>query len=69
MGIFMICAIQHLFLIDCIRFWFELISQKINEMKNLKMAHFTFIISYHLPFLMGICSNYHEHEIYEKKMV
>jgi hypothetical protein len=45
----MIYAIKHLFLIDCIRFWFELINQK-NEMKNKKMAHFTFIIFYHLPF-------------------
>jgi hypothetical protein len=41
--------------LDYIRFWFELVNQKMLEMKILKMANFTYLVIFHLK--MIICQN------------
>jgi len=49
MSIFMVYVIfKNLFLfINCIKSWFELVNQKTFEMKFFKMAHITFLVTFH----------------------
>ncbi len=40
---------------DYVRFGFELINQKIFEMKILKMTHFTYLVIFHMKVI--VCQN------------
>ncbi len=41
--------------LDYTRFGFELVSQKMSEMKILKITHFTYLVIFHLK--MIVCQN------------
>jgi hypothetical protein len=41
--------------LDCTRFGFELVNQKMFEMKILKMTHVTYLVIFHLK--MIVCQN------------
>ncbi len=41
--------------LDCTRFGFELVNQKLFEMKILKMTHLTYLVIFHLR--MIVCQN------------
>ncbi len=41
--------------LECTRFGFELVSQKMFEMKILKMNHFTYLVIFHLKVI--VCQN------------
>jgi hypothetical protein len=55
--IYVICSIINFFFFffDNIRFWFELVNQKMLKMKIFKMAHLTYLVIFHLK--MIICHN------------
>ncbi len=48
--------------LDYTRFGFELVSQKMFEMKILKMTHFTYLVIFHLK--MIVCQNVNLPHIY-----
>jgi hypothetical protein len=41
--------------LDCTRFKFKLLNQKMFEMKILKMTHFTYLVLFHLKVI--VCQN------------
>jgi len=54
--IYGICNIIELFLfLDCTRFGFELVNQKMFEMKIWKMSHLTYLVIFHLKVI--VCQN------------
>jgi hypothetical protein len=56
MSIFMVYVVNRpWFFLDNTRFGFELVNQKMFEMKISKMAHFTYLVIFHLK--MIVCQN------------